>query len=61
MWFEMVKLSRGPVTSGPSSSLGIMRFFDANTSGPKMTPEFVIIAALALIALVLIVKAITPI
>ncbi len=52
----MVKLSRGPATSGPSSSLGIMRFFDVDTGGPKMSPEFVVGVALALIILVLIIK-----
>ena len=56
----MVKLNRGPGVAGPSSSLGIVRFFDADTTGPKLTPEFVVGIALALIALVLIIKAITP-
>ncbi len=28
--------------SGPSSSIGILRFFDADSGGPKITPEFVI-------------------
>ena len=56
----MVKLNRAPAVSGPSSSLGIVRFFDADTSGPKLSPEFVIGVAIALIALVLIVRAITP-
>jgi len=55
----MVKLSRGSAVSGPNSGLGIMRFFDADTSGPKLSPEFVIIAAIALIALVLVFKAIS--
>lgn len=50
----MVKLNRGPSVSGPSSSLGIMRFFDADTSGPKLSPELVIIIALALIVLVMV-------
>ncbi len=57
----MVKLSHGPKVSGPSSSLGIVRFFDADTSGPKLSPEFVIGIAMALIALVLVIKAITPV
>jgi len=57
----MVKLSHGPKVSGPSSSLGIVRFFDADTSGPKLSPEFVIGIAIALIALVLVIKAITPV
>jgi len=55
----MVKLSRGPAVSGPSSSLGIVRFFDADTTGPKLSPEFVIGAAIALIAIVLIIKIIS--
>lgn len=55
----MVKLSRGPAVSGPSSSLGIVRFFDADTSGPKLSPEFVIGIAIALIAIVLIIKIIS--
>jgi len=52
----MVKLNKGPSVSGPSSSLGIMRFFDADTAGPKLTPEFVIGIALVLIIIVLIAK-----
>ncbi len=52
----MVKLKRGPSVSGPSSSIGIMRFFDADTAGPKMSPEFVIIVSVALIVIVLAAK-----
>ncbi|HIH09138.1 MAG TPA: preprotein translocase subunit Sec61beta [Candidatus Diapherotrites archaeon] len=33
--------------SGPSSSIGIMRFFDADSGGPKVSPEFVVAIALA--------------
>jgi len=55
--FNMVKLSKGPRVSGPSSSLGIMRFFDSDTSGPKLSPEFVLGAALALIVFVLVARA----
>ena len=50
----MVKLSRGPAVSSPSSTLGIMRFFDADTAGPKLSPEFIIG-----IAIVMVVKAIS--
>jgi preprotein translocase subunit Sec61beta len=53
----MVKFSHGPSVSGPSSGLGIVRFFDADTSGPKLSPEFVIGFAIALIAIVLVAKA----
>ncbi|HLD58852.1 MAG TPA: preprotein translocase subunit Sec61beta [archaeon] len=52
----MVKMETGPRVSGPSSSIGIMRFFDADTPGPKMTPEFVVGFALILVAVVLIIK-----
>jgi preprotein translocase subunit Sec61beta len=52
----MVKLTRGPATSGPSSSLGIMRFFDVDTGGPKMSPEFIVIVAVIMIVVVLLVK-----
>lgn len=55
----MVKLSRGPAVSGPSSSLGIVRFFDADTAGPRLSPEFVVGIAVALIAVVLIIKIIS--
>ena len=49
----MVKLNRGPAVSGPSSSLGLMRFFDADTAGPKLTPEFIVgVAVVVLIVLV---------
>ncbi len=57
----MVKLSQGPAVAGPSGSLGIMRFFDADTSGPKLSPEFIVGVAIALIVVVLIVKLITPV
>ncbi len=48
----MVKLKRGPAVSGPSSALGIMRFFDADTAGPKLSPEFVIGVCVVLILVV---------
>lgn len=57
----MVKLQQGPGVSGPSSSIGIMRFFDAETPGPKMTPEFVIGLAIIVIAVVLVIKNFFPI
>ncbi|MFH1587573.1 MAG: preprotein translocase subunit Sec61beta [Candidatus Diapherotrites archaeon] len=41
--------------AGPSSALGIMRFFDTDAGGPKMSPEFVVIAAVLLAVVVLIV------
>lgn len=44
----MVKLSQGPGASGPSSSLGIMRFFDVDAGGPKVSPELVLGLAIVL-------------
>jgi len=45
----------GAGMAGPSSALGIMRFFDTDTGGPKITPEMVIIAAVLLAVIVLII------
>ena len=32
----------GGASSGPSSAIGIMRFFDTDSGGPKISPEFVV-------------------
>jgi len=40
-----MKFQKTSGPSGPSSALGITRFFDTETPGPKMSPEFVVIAA----------------
>jgi preprotein translocase subunit Sec61beta len=37
----------------PSSSAGLMRFFQDETNGPKIRPEFVVGGAFVLIAIVL--------
>jgi preprotein translocase subunit Sec61beta len=37
----------------PQSSAGLMRFFQDETNGPKVRPEFVVGGAFVLIALVL--------
>ncbi|MFH1391040.1 MAG: SEC61-beta family protein [Candidatus Diapherotrites archaeon] len=37
-----MKFNSSPQSSGPSSAIGIMRFFDTDTGGPKMSPEFVV-------------------
>ncbi|MDD5162866.1 MAG: preprotein translocase subunit Sec61beta [Candidatus ainarchaeum sp.] len=52
----MVKFQSGPNVSGPSSSIGIMRFFDAETPGPKITPEFFIGLAIIVIVVLLVIK-----
>ena len=40
-----MKFRRGPATRGPTSSIGIMQFFDADTKGPKLTPELIVVLA----------------
>ncbi|MDP2973447.1 MAG: preprotein translocase subunit Sec61beta [Candidatus Diapherotrites archaeon] len=57
----MVKLEHGPAVRGPSSALGIMRFFDADTSGPKLSPGFIVGIAIALIIVVLGIKSMTAV
>lgn len=52
----MVKLSQSKGMSGPSSSLGIMRFFDVETGGPKLTPEFTVGISIAFVALILVLR-----
>ena len=52
----MVKLTQGPSVSSPSSSLGIMRFFDVDTKGPKLTPELIVGVAVVFTVLVLVLQ-----
>jgi preprotein translocase subunit Sec61beta len=52
----MVKMTHGPGMTGPSSSLGIMRFFDVDTAGPKLTPEFVLGITVAFIVIILFLR-----
>ena len=40
----------------PQSSAGLMRFFQDETNGPKVRPEFVMGGAVALIAIVLVAR-----
>ncbi len=50
----MVKFTRNKAdTSGPSSAIGIMRFFDSDSKSPKLNPYFVI-GAIALIVIAII-------
>lgn len=39
-------------SSGPSSAIGIMRFFDTDTGGPKISPEFVVVFSVVVIVAV---------
>ena len=56
----MVKLRKGKRVSAPSSTIGLMRFFDADTAGPKLTPEFVLLLCFGVVLVMLLVKFITP-
>jgi len=40
----------------PQSSAGLMRFFQDETNGPKIRPEFVVVGAFVLIAIVLVAR-----
>jgi preprotein translocase subunit Sec61beta len=43
-------------SGGPSSAIGIMRFFDADSKSPKLNPYFVVGAIIIFIVLILILK-----
>lgn len=52
----MVKFTQSkPQAQGPSSSIGVQRFFDTDEGGPKLTPEmvfgFAIVVCVVFIAL----------
>ena len=49
-----MKLNKGPRRSGPSSSIGILNFFDTDVGGPQLSPEFVLILTAAFIVLMLV-------
>ncbi|MCR4335135.1 MAG: preprotein translocase subunit Sec61beta [archaeon] len=49
-----MKFNSSPQSSGPSSSIGIMRFFDTDTGGPKMSPEFVVGVTVAFTVIVIV-------
>ncbi|MEM0360789.1 MAG: preprotein translocase subunit Sec61beta [Candidatus Diapherotrites archaeon] len=44
----MVKLRKGRAASSPSSTIGLMRFFDAESKAPKISPQFVLLVAIAI-------------
>lgn len=55
----MVKFTQSaPQGQGPSSSIGIQRFFDTDEGGPRLTPEMVIGAAIVLIVIMLVLHSI---
>ena len=46
----------GTGIAGPSSTLGIMRFFDTEVGGPKLAPEFIIGITIAFTLLIVFLK-----
>ncbi|MDD3084117.1 MAG: preprotein translocase subunit Sec61beta [Candidatus ainarchaeum sp.] len=42
--------------SGPSSAIGITRFFDAESKSPKISPYFVLGASILIIIIMIILK-----
>ena len=51
-----MKYKRTPGARGPSSAIGIMRFFDTEAKGPRLTPEFVIGVGIVFSAFILAAK-----
>ena len=57
----MVKFIRNKAqNTGPSSAIGITRFFDAESKSPKMSPYFVIGASIVVIVIMLALRIMTP-
>ncbi len=52
----MVKLRKGRRAYTPSSTLGIMRFFDTESKAPKVSPELVVAIAIAFILIILVLQ-----
>ena len=52
-----MKFNKAPAAAqGPSSSIGIMRFFDTDAKGPKLSMELVFGVAIAFIIVMLAVR-----
>jgi preprotein translocase subunit Sec61beta len=47
-----MKFTKGPKRSGPSSAIGILNFFDSDISGPKMSPNFVLVMVAVFIVVI---------
>ena len=53
----MVKFTKTkPETSGPTSALGIMQFFDTDSKSPQLNPWFVVGFAIIFVIFVLVLK-----
>ena len=45
-------MSKNEKISGPQSSTGIIRFYDADTGGPKLDPKGVVVFSVVLILVI---------
>ncbi len=53
----MVKFTQSaPQSQGPSSSIGIQRFFDTDEGGPQLTPAMVFGAAVVVIVVTVVLR-----
>jgi len=53
----MVKFTKNKPSAGgggPSSAIGIMRFFDADSKSPKLSPHFVLAVSIVFVVIMLI-------
>jgi preprotein translocase subunit Sec61beta len=52
----MVKFTKNKAApgGGPSSAIGITRFFDADSKSPKLSPYFVVGATIVFIIIILV-------
>lgn len=53
---KFVKSKPSEAGGGPSSAIGIMRFFDADSKSPQINPYFMIGLIVVLIVIVLVLK-----
>jgi preprotein translocase subunit Sec61beta len=53
---KFVKNRPSEAGGGPSSAIGIMRFFDADSKSPKLHPYFVVGAILVFIVAIVLLK-----
>ncbi|MFA6268728.1 MAG: preprotein translocase subunit Sec61beta [archaeon] len=54
---KFIKSKPSDAGGGPSSAIGIMRFFDADSKSPKLSPYFIVAVIVIVIILALILKA----
>jgi preprotein translocase subunit Sec61beta len=53
---KFVKSKPSEAGSGPSSAIGIMRFFDADSKSPQLSPYFLIGVTIVFIIALLVLK-----